>query len=291
MSEPIFLITGANGFIGKHVLKEVAFKLLHKTISISSKQEISFFNFEQTHDIKSYKDLDELIFGRQIILIHCATKFQKTNEMYSWTDLLSANVRFPISIITYLSKISDLFLINLNSYWQAVNGKIGHTNSLYAKSKIEFINELRSLENYSKIKHVDLYLFDTYGPEDNREKLIPYMFDCFKHNKNIELSDVGQVLNFLHINDVVAGLLGSIKSSNSGKVLELSSVHNYSLKDVYNIFCEVTGKNLECNWTSQQPIVFMKSKWMIAEKPYFWQETKNLKLGISEIWMQSLLIK
>jgi nucleoside-diphosphate-sugar epimerase len=289
-NEQIFVISGSSGFIGKNVLKKLALESKCKTICINKKLQFKIFNFNQTISIRYLNDLHNLIYKKEVIFIHCATKFESTNTTDSWENLYNANVKFPIHIIEYLAKICNLNLINLNSYWQATNGKIGSSISLYARSKIKFIYELQRLKVYPQIKHIDFYLFDTYGPNDNRDKLIPYLFNSFLYETPIFLNNVGQFLNYLHIEDIVAGIL-ECPITYSNNVFELSSSDNFSIVEIFNLFKKVTGKDLECNWGNQEPLIFMKNKWKIAQKPDYWKESIKLELGLKKIWDKILLEK
>lgn len=287
MIDSIYLLTGTNGFIGSHLFNDIVVNKRFRTLVIDRHYNFKTYNFEENISGSGLENLGNTVKNFNICFIHCATKFQNYNNDKEWQDLILANVMYPLTILIQLSKISTVHFINLNSYWQAVDGMLGSTNSLYAKSKNEFLSKLKIMDSYNSILHNDVYLFDTFGPLDKRKKLIPYLFETYYGYKTFELSDVGQVLNFLHITDVLAGIHSVIELRAPNKVYELSSLSNYTIKEVFDIFCGVVGKRLTCDWNDREPLTYMKEKWMIAEKPHTWKESISFDLGLQKLFLSN----
>lgn len=283
MVKKLFLVSGATGFVGSHVKYELA--VVRKKTVITVDRNLHFFLHNQGENPRQIENCEAIKFfeNGDVTFIHCATKFLKFNNPNDVSLLLQANVDFPLKILEFLRGISNLLVINLNSYWQAVDGKVGFSNSTYADTKNEFITRLKGTPEYDSFSHKDIYLFDTYGPQDKRDKLFPYLFERFQHFDSLELNDVGQLMNFLHVNDVVSGILRVCEDSSSTNVFELSSNYNFTLPLILEKFEKVFSKKIPCRWYSKEPLCYMKEKWNIAPTPTGWKETISLELGLSHM--------
>jgi nucleoside-diphosphate-sugar epimerase len=90
-------------------------------------------------------------------------------------------------------------------------------------------------------------------------------------------------MNFLHVNDVVSGILRVCEDSSSTNVFELSSNYNFTLPLILEQFEKVFSKKIPCRWYSKEPLCYMKEKWNIAPTPTGWKETISLELGLSNM--------
>ena len=61
-----------------------------------------------------------------------------------------------------------------------------------------------------QLKVINLELFDTYGPDDSRDKIVNSAIKSFVNNINFKMTYGDQEICLLHINDVVSAINCSI---------------------------------------------------------------------------------
>ena len=282
MNDKVFFLTGPTGFIGSHLRNKII-SAGYQLITCNQNFDFDFFNFPKLSRAQNLNQVSKLLENRSVVLIHCATKFDNSNLPHLRDELISANVLFPIKVLSNLLGQCDLLFINLNSYWQALNGQIGAANNQYADSKITFSNHLRTIRS-EHFSYSEIFLFDTFGPGDRRKKLIPYLLRAATLNAAVMVNNSDQILNLLYIEDVLNGIFAVIKNSKRELLYELSSTENYSIPEIVSLIQEVTGEELNCTWVQKEHLVGMKEKWEIGPTPVGWHSSITLREGLVRIW-------
>lgn len=204
--KPNILLTGATGFIGKHLLANLINK--NKIITIikeSSKKKIKRKKNLKIINYKNYKDLYlKLKKIKCDCIIHCATYYRKKDQDNDIIDLINSNILFGTILLSNIYSLRIKKFINITTNWENYNGKINNPYNLYAATKIAFKNIINyfQLKN-KKIKFYNIYLSDTYGQQDDRKKIIPSMIKAFKSNTKINLISKNYHLNILNVNDFI----------------------------------------------------------------------------------------
>lgn len=286
-SESIFIISGPGGFVGKHLLNHLLFDTPHQVITIDRELKCKFYripvNIQHEPELA---DVSDYIAGRPVKFVHCATLFAKVNNEQHIDSLTNANVAYPLRLLECFQVASDLVFINLNSYWQAMEGHIGRTISSYAQSKIDFLSKLQNKDFYPRISHTDLYLYDTYGSFDDRQKLMPYLLQSFDRGEPLKLNNCGQLINLLDIRDVIEGIMCTSYLASSRAIFELSSKFSYTIEEVVQQFSLASGTSVDIAWGKDSPLIYMREKWKIAANPPGWQQQISLEDGFSRLWRQ-----
>ena len=87
-----------------------------------------------------------------------------------------------------------------------------------------------------QLKVINLELFDTYGPDDSRDKIVNSAIKSFVNNINFKMTYGDQEICLLHINDVVSAINCSIsllsKIEGYKKYTLLNDSSTYKLKDL-----------------------------------------------------------
>ena len=239
------LITGSNGFIGRNILNELLPKY---KIYVTVRKK--FFRERK----KTYKNLSFIIFKNYSDLnlklkkikvdyvIHCATKYLKTHKSDDIYELINANITFGNIILENLNKMNVKKFINFSTVWQDFDGKENLPFNLYSATKSAFENIIRYYENkLKKISFYNLYIGDTYGSYDNRNKIINVIKTNINNNKLINIISKNLFLNLLNVLDITVAikvlLKNNIKSGNynltNKSFIKISKVLN-TLRKKYN---------------------------------------------------------
>jgi nucleoside-diphosphate-sugar epimerase len=244
------LITGASGFIGKHLCQKLHY--LGHEISvikrIDSKTESikSFIQKEWILEEINY-DLNKVFFSQSYdAVIHLATQFQADHQYADIKNLIEANYTFGLNLVDAMTKNNCFKLINFSSSWQEYSQADKSPVNLYASIKKAFAVTLDFYQSVHNLNVLHLRIYDTYGPADQRRKIIPILVKAFKDKSPIDLSPGDQLLDLVHVEDICAGVMVALKGNYpSGSEYALATLEPKSLKSIahkFEILCD--SKNL-----------------------------------------------
>ena len=252
------LVTGATGFIGKHLIKKLNeknydvvalvrdssnFKILEK-YKLNSKIEIYDSSYESIESIFINYKITTVIHLASISTYDCSSKKIK--------ELLAANIELGTFILEAMQKYNCYHLINTSSFWQEYSYEQRNPICLYAATKKAFENIIDFFCLNNELKVISLKLFDIYGHDDHRNKIIS-LLNNLKEGSVLDMSFGEQKLNMTYIDDVIDAYLISIeilKNVTKGKHLKYSLYgdENVTLKKLVNIYETISGKDIKVNW-------------------------------------------
>lgn len=287
------LISGGTGFIGHSLANflytneyEVAVlarvnsnkKMLDKRIKI-------FFvdnNYESVFEAIN-------IFSPDVV-IHAATLFLSTHHVTNISSLVNSNVIFPTFILEAMSSQKSKKFINLSSIWQLGCQFNYVPSNLYAATKNSFEQILKYYSFNNNIEFCNIYLPDTYGQNDKRNKIINILLNYIRNDmyNEIQMSPGYQKIDLLHISDVILGIQKIInmllQNNNLTDNYQLRSVHNNTLREIVDIFSSVSDKKINVAWGAldyrNNEIMEVKK---IFQAPPDWCPTKSLEDGLREL--------
>lgn len=210
------LVTGASGFIGKNLVPKLC-KNQKKVFAIFRKNKI---NREFTKRIsKKYKNFYPIFFSkienlnfklknlRVEIVINLATKYENSHNFLKMIEMINSNILFNTAVIESLPKKYLKKFINLSSMMLHKNSNTYEPVNLYAATKKAFIDILNFYQiRHDNIKFYNLTIYDTYGAQDKRIKVIPELIKKYKLNKSINIFSKKLELNLLNVNDVCGAI-------------------------------------------------------------------------------------
>jgi len=259
----IFL-TGATGFIGSHLL--TALTKLDYDITILVRKKPSLNSQEQgNYKIFSY-DGNPLSLDKHFSennydgVVHLATYYVANHTSNDIPELLDANVNFSLNILDCAANNNVKWFINTGTFFQHYNNADYSPANLYAATKQAFMTLAKYYyEQDNGINFVTLKLNDTYGPNDTRPKIFNFWQKIASTQESFDMSPGEQLINILHINDVVAGfceLISQLNNDDEGKMngesFVLSAEDEMPLKDLASLFEKVTKLKLNINWGARE---------------------------------------
>jgi len=199
------LITGSTGFLGKNIidfLEKKKFKVYDllrskkKRLTKKNNNYIPIF-------FKKLKNLNNLL--KKInpnIIIHCATHYTLKTDHDSINKMINANISLGTCLLQSFYNRKIIF-INFGSMMEHsfINSNI--PENFYALTK-SFFNQIQDyyLTRKSKIKFYNLKLFETYGLNDTRKKLIPTIIKNYKNKKTTYIKPGNLRLNIINCNNI-----------------------------------------------------------------------------------------
>lgn len=292
------VITGATGYIGSHLVK----MLLKKNwdVAIIAQPEFGYKNIEdvldQIHVVEYRGNIETLIHYFQNenpdIVFHLASAVITNVQPSQVATLIQSNIQFGTELLEAMRQSTCRLLINTGSYWQNYNSSSYNPVDLYAASKEAFEKIIHYYVDAHGYRTISLRLFDVYGADDKRPKLLNLLKEIAGTNKTLAISKGEQLLNMIHVNDVCSAYLSAydylkLNPSVSNRVFGVYDGHFKSLRSIITLFESILGKKLPLDWGGRS---YKKREVM---KPYdnyeklpHWKPQYTLEKGLSEFKKQ-----
>lgn len=209
------LLTGATGFVGSHLLKALLEKNNDVVIVKRSFSDCSRIENDMSKCIAYNLDEEKVedIFQRHKfqVVIHCATSYGGKDSKP--LEVVDSNLLFPLSVLETAIRFQCPYFINTDSFFtKQLAKRLKNLETVYKAeytlSKYQFRQwgKLRSIEG--KINFINLQMEHIYGPKDSESKFIPYIIRAMEEETpNIDLTDGGQVRDFIHVYDAVSSYI------------------------------------------------------------------------------------
>jgi CDP-3, 6-dideoxy-D-glycero-L-glycero-4-hexulose-4-reductase len=167
--------------------------------------------------------------------------------------LLASNCTLPCLVAhQLLAHAPTSTLVVFGTSWQFADSDSVRPFNLYAASK-QAGQDLLSHYALRGLKIVDLIMFDTYGEDDSRRKLLKLLQDACMRGEEIGTTPGEQEIDLVHIDDVCAGIEAAIKEARAWDasqgilVLGLGSGKPIQVKELIARVGAQAGKALRAN--------------------------------------------
>lgn len=299
------LITGANGFVGSHVLESLlSYSENEIAITLRTTSNVSRIKtyLEKDAVVVFYTDkesVDSIIARfKPDIVIHLAVYYRKKHDVEDIEEMLYSNVTFPTKILESMKKNNLKCFINTGTfteflldqnYLSAVN-KILPAN-LYSATKVAFEEILKFYTERFGIRAITLKLLAPYGPKDNPKKLIPYLINCAIRNEIAKTSPGEQVWDFIYVKDVAGAYAAAVKfitrNWNKYEAFVIGTGEAFSLKHIASLLKEIHG-NFKVEWSAlpydENETYYVKADIAKAKNLLKWKPEFSLQKGLQETY-------
>ncbi|KML36104.1 NAD-dependent epimerase/dehydratase family protein [Cytobacillus firmus] len=253
------LVTGATGFIGSHLSKRLVKDgwIVHVLVREHSnicplKNSGDSINFHYYNG--SMATMTEILkTAKPDVVFHLASMFIAQHTSAQIDSLIQSNITFGVQLAEAMVLNGIYCLINTGTSWQHFEDKDYSPVCLYAATKQAFESLLTYYSESSKLKVINLKLFDSYGPEDYRPKLFSLLRKASFDNSPLIMSPGEQLIDLVYIDDIVDAFLKAASRIEGNDEIRwedfaVTSRSPISLKEVVNTYQAVTGKKLSIKW-------------------------------------------
>lgn len=188
-------IIGSSGFIGKNL-----------SYYLKNKKEFSVFSFSSYKKFKNKwieKIVNEIKKKKPDLIINCSASQLLTEDKKSIQNLLNSNIYSNIFFLNEAIKNTNFKgYITFGTKFEFDSKRKYKPLNFYAATK--HANDL-FLQYYSQNKNIatiSLKLFDTYGVNDDRKKILNLLFESYKKNQFLSTTAGNQYLDYVHIDEI-----------------------------------------------------------------------------------------
>jgi len=201
------LVTGATGYIGAKLCRQLLadgwqVDVLVRKTGRPLTEELARKVGLHTYDGSAQSALDAVAVTKPNVVFHLASLFIAEHQSDQITDLINSNLLFGTHLAEACARNGVKRFINTGTSWQHYRSNEYDPVCLYAATKQAFEDILDFYADAFGIHVITLKLFDTYGPDDPRPKLVNLLVKTMKSGEALGMSPGNQVLDLVHIDDV-----------------------------------------------------------------------------------------
>lgn len=251
------LLTGVTGFVGSHLSQYLCAKgfsvygLIRKPIedeNLASRLcniQLRIFTEDNLTDIISDINPD--------LVIHLASLYLTVHNYERIESLIQSNITFPTKLLEAMSANNVTKIINTGTSWQHYKSAQYDPVNLYAATKQAFEDIIKFYVSAKKFSGITLKLFDTYGPDDTRGKLISLLDNLSVSKEFLSMSPGEQVVEVTHIDDVCSAYMTAIDQimimkAGESRAYGVDSNSRLKLKDLVSEYERANGVKLNIKW-------------------------------------------
>lgn len=292
------LITGVTGYIGSHLAR--ALLPDHEVYGLVREP----VRREYIADIQdrlcllpcdgSYESIRGAVReSRPELVYHLATFYSGAHGAEITPKLIASNVAFGAYLLEAMAECGSPALVYATSVMTRRKGGGYCPQNLYAATKQAFSDLLAYYTDTGVLRAATLVLSDTYGPGDNRPKILNLIKKAARSGEHIALSDGKQDYDVVYIDDAVSAfcLTGERLASDAGKAEETFQVfpeRPLSLRETVERMLELSGMTLDAGWgereTSDRE---MKKAVRLYPAVPGWKQRVSLDEGLRRIMEQT----
>ena len=252
------LLTGVTGFLGGYtarcliadgwqVAAVVRTSSRTELLPAAVREQVVFYDAE-------HMDLREIVReAAPDVVFHLAAYYTTIHSYDEIDDLIASNVTFGTKLLDAMDRNNVRRLVYARSSWQHYSGDGYEPANLYAASKEAFDAIVRFYEAANGLQRIGLTLFDTYGEDDRRNKLLAVLPKISAEGKRLALSPGEQQVDFVHAEDAARAFVLAGSYLAEGRVelcgdYIVSSGTAVTLRELIRRYEYLRGEQMPVDW-------------------------------------------
>ena len=279
------LVSGASGFVGQHLAKRLVSEGWTVTALVRAGGSTRFEDrtvagVDTLEDPGTTGGLCAITSSRQFThCFHLATHFVAHHRPEDVDALIEANLAFATRFVEAAVSTGCANILNVSTAWQHYEGARYSPVSLYAATKQAFEDILAYYATVTRV--TTLTIPDTYGPQDDRRKLLGLLIGALRNGTRLEMSSVHQLVDLLYVDDVVDALLAAAHSESPPGVWAATSGAPISVRQLVEALRETAGREVPVEFgVRPERAREMRAPWNLGEVLPGWEPKTSLSDGL-----------
>jgi len=256
-------VTGATGFVGSHLVRALLEADWEVSVVVRPSSNLDVLAgirdeitvYEYSGEIQSL--MDAISICKPDVVIHVASLFLSEHQPEQIHALIESNILFGNHLLEAMVASDVKNFINTSTSWEHYENKDYSPVNLYAATKRAFQDIMQFYVEAKGIQAITLKLFDTYGADDPRPKLMNLLKRIAETGEVLSMSPGEQEIDLVHIDDVVQAYLIATQRLLDDKVRDhetygVGSGEPISLKELVALIEEETGRKMNIEWGKRQ---------------------------------------
>ena len=208
------LVTGGTGYIGSHLVSRLheldwAVDVIVRQGSIKPNQwglmgGLRVFE----HDGSTPAMINIIEESKPDLIFNLASIAKYEYSSGDVDQFIKSNILFPTQILEAMNVCGVKCIVNAETFWQYADGNASYKPTcLYAATKQAFRDILCNFVENNSFKAISLILYDVYGPNDPREKLVKLLGRYYSSDEELSMTKGEQIISMVHIKDVVSAFI------------------------------------------------------------------------------------
>jgi nucleoside-diphosphate-sugar epimerase len=253
-------VTGATGYVGSRLALHLSAagaqvtaivrpqSILGELERLNCKAAIAFAETDA-----QYSNLREILLAaRPDAVVHVAAARDGGDGESETRRLIESNILFPALLLAAMKGANVAGLVNTGTSWQNAGADRHRPMNLYAATKQAF-EALIEHHAEAGIRAITLRLFDVYGANDNRGKIISLLGEAARTGVALDMSPGHQRVDFVHVSDVCRAYAIALEMVldahwEGHRIYGASSGAPITLRELVAALEEAQGAKCQVNW-------------------------------------------
>lgn len=298
------LVTGVTGFIGSALVRRLVSERV-KVFCIVRTAGRDYSSLEglpgvELINIKSFRkeEISKSLAGIRTDIVINLASYGVSQEDLDPEIMIEGNVNVVTSLLLATADWSLKKFIHTGScseYGESPGESLTENHSLqptslYGAAKAASVIYGNAFAIRLGIPFITLRLFGVYGVGEGRSRLVPFLIDCLKKDKPVNLTYGEQVRDFLYIDDVINAYVLAARSSGivQNTVYNVCSGRPTRVRDVAEAVADIMKKPKELLLFGNRPYRPDESMYIVGDNTQFckatdWKPEVTLYEGIRKM--------
>lgn len=179
---------------------------------------------------------------------HLASLYRRNHDIADVDPMIGSVVAFGTQVLEAMVRNGTPRIVTLGSYFQFFDGDEPRAVNLYAAAKNAFDVILDYFVDAHDMEAARLILFEVYGEDDPRAKLMSVVRDAALNGDSVPLPMRDSPVNLVHVDDVADAIIHALDNRVVGGPFAVGSGEDTTLDSVVSAFEAETGRKIARNW-------------------------------------------
>jgi nucleoside-diphosphate-sugar epimerase len=293
------IVSGASGYVGSNLVRALLEAHWDVTCIVRKESKPGVHSWHRQVQYIIYDGTFNSLINAgdfadcNIVVFHLASTASYHCPGEQISEMVASNITFGAHVLEAMRHWGAINLVNTGTFWQYDKTRQYKPVCLYAATKEAFEDFVSYYMLRDKLKCITLVLFDIYGANDPREKIIQLLNEHSRTGTRLALSPGMQKIDLVYVTDVVAAfivaadrLLRQKVRSQSAERFAVSSGARVTLKELVATYEKVMSVSLNVAWGGigyREREIMVPWQPTVRDKLEGWRPRYGLYEGLSAI--------